>query len=120
MKKISMVLLTAVVFFVCTLTSSFAADSAKIGIVDFQKVLALSITGKNAKAEINKKGRELETDLKEKGSEIEELKKKIERESLVMSKEKREEKQRELRIRINDFKIIQKSYMKKFKQMEGR
>jgi len=120
MKKNGMILLTAALFLFGSLIPSLAADASKIGIVDFQKILADSSTGKQAKAEINKKGKELEASLKEKGMEIEELKNKIQRESLVMSKEKREEKQRELRIKINDFKSLQKNYTEKFKQMEGR
>ncbi|MFO7751037.1 MAG: OmpH family outer membrane protein, partial [Desulfobacteraceae bacterium] len=120
MKKTGMVLLTAALFFFSTLIPSLAADASKIGIVDFQKILADSSTGQKAKAEINKKGKELEASLKEKGMEIEELKNKIQRESLVMSKEKREEKQRELRIKINDFKTLKKSYTEKFQEMEGR
>lgn len=99
-------------------TLSFSADIAKIGIVDFQKVLSASSPGKLSKAEINKKGTEMEEDLKAKGAEIEELKKKIEREALVMSADKNEEKQRELRIKINDFKTVKANYMKQFKELE--
>ena len=49
-------------------------------------------------------------DLKVKGAEIDALGKQFERESMVMSKEKREEKEREYRIRINDFKTLEKRY----------
>ena len=45
----------------------------------------------------------MELELKQKGGEIEELRKQLERESMVMSKEKREEKEREIRIKLNDF-----------------
>ena len=101
-------------------SSGFTADVAKIGLVDFQKVLTTSSAGKQSKAEINKKGAEMEDQLKAAGNEIEELKNQIERESLVMSAEKSEEKQRELRIKINDFKTMKNNYMKQFQEMERR
>jgi outer membrane protein len=97
-----------------------AADVAKIGVIDFQRVLEASSAGKYAQAEINKKGKQMEADLKKRGAEIEEIKKRIERESLVMSKEMREQKQREIRININDFKTLQQRYMKEFKAFETR
>ncbi len=100
--------------------SVFAGDVGKIGILDFQKVLTDSAEGMTAKSEINAKGKKMEADLKEKGTAIEELKKQFERESLVMSREQREEKERDLRIRINDFKTVQKRFMANFKELEGK
>jgi outer membrane protein len=106
-------------FFFLTGTSS-AADAVKIGVVDFQKILEVSSAGKTAQAEINKQGKQMETDLKDRGTEIEEIEKKIERESPVMSKDIREEKQREIRIKIGDFKALQQKYMEDFKALENR
>lgn len=120
MKKSMTVMFAAMVLILGNLVTLNAADALKVGIVDFQKILAESDTGKAARTEINKKGRELEDSLKSRGEEIEELKKKIDRESLVMSKEKLEEKHRELRIKINDFKSMQKNYADRFKEMEAR
>jgi outer membrane protein len=105
--------------FFLTGTSS-AADVAKIGVVDFQKILEISNAGKTAQGEINKQGKQMESDLKDRGAEIEEIEKKIDRESMVMSKEVREEKQREMRIKIGDFKALQQKYMEDFKALEGR
>ena len=97
-----------------------AADVAKIGVIDFQRILEASSAGKYAQAEINKKGKKMEADLKKRGAEIEETKQRLEREALVMSKEMREQKQREIRININDFKTLQQKYMKEFKDFENR
>ncbi len=113
-----MVLITAVLFLFST-ASALAADKAKIGIINFQKILVTSSPGKIAKEEINKKGKEMETSLKAKGEELEELKKTIEREALVMSKEKRDEKEREFRIKVNDFKTLQAQYRDDFKAFEA-
>lgn len=100
--------------------STEAADVAKIGVIDFQRILETSSAGKYAQAEINKKGKQMEADLKKRGAEIEETKQRLEREALVMSKEMREQKQREMRININDFKQLQNKYMQEFKQFENR
>ena len=90
--------------------SGFCADVAKIGVVEFQRLFENSDAGKEIKAQITTQGKKMEAELKEKGAEIEEIKKRLERESLVMSKEMREEKEREFRIKINDIKTLQKKY----------
>lgn len=113
----------AIVICFCLLAfaaSSYGADVAKIGIVNFQRILETSSAGKKAMAEVNKRGKKIEADLKKKGEEIEAIKKKFEREALVMSKEMREEKEREIRININDFKSLQKRYVAEFKEHEKR
>jgi len=104
----------------CFVSFAEAADVAKIGVVDFQKILQNSSAGKYAQAEINKKGKQMESELAKKGAGIEERKKQIEKESLVMSKEMREEKQREIRIQINDLKVMQKRFTQEFKAFENR
>lgn len=98
----------------------YGADVAKIGIVDFQRIFETSSAGKIAQAEISKQGKKMEADLKERGAEIDEIKKKLEREALVMGKELRQEREREIRIKINDIKTLQKKYMNDFKLQEQR
>ena len=98
----------------------FAADVAKIGVVDIQKILLTSAAGKIAKAEISKKAREMESTLNEKKSEIQKLQETLERESLVMSKEKRDEKEREVRIKVNDIKVLKNKFEKDLKVLENR
>ena len=119
MKIMTKMALATAVLFLCGIVSAFAADKPKIGIINFQKILVSSSSGKIAKEEINKKGKEMETSLKAKGEELEELKKTIEREALVMSKEKRDEKEREFRIKVNDFKTLQAQYRDDFKAFEA-
>lgn len=95
-----------------------AADVVKIGVVDFQEILKVSNAGKSAQVESSKQGKQMETDLKNKAAEIEDIEKKMERESLLMRKEIREEKQREIRIRIGDLKALQQKYLEDFKALE--
>ena len=95
------------------------ADVAKIGVVDIQKVLMTSSAGKLAKAQINKKAREMESSLTVKKEEIEKLKENLEREALVMSKETRDERERDIRIKINDIKSLKNKYENDLKKIES-
>ena len=108
------------ILFLFSLTISYGADVAKIGVVDFQRILEVSSAGKSAQTEIKSRGEKMEADLKKKGTELEKLKKRLEREVLVMSKEMREEKEREFRIKVNDFKSLEKKYKEEFKVLNNR
>ncbi len=90
--------------------SSYGADVSKIAIVDLQKVGELSSAGKKIRAEITKKGKGMETELRSKGDEIQKLEKGLEREAPVMSKEQREIKKREINIKLYDLKSLEKRY----------
>jgi outer membrane protein len=98
--------------------SSYGADS-KIGIVDVHKVFEESAAGKAAKEEIKREGKKLEDDLKRRGEDLEAMKNKLEREVMVMSKEKREEKERDFRIKVGDFKALQRKYAEQLKERES-
>ena len=98
--------------------SLFAADVAKMGVIDLQKILETSASGKSIQAQLKTQKEKMESDLKQKGSEIEKISKRLERESMVMSKEMREEKEREQRIKINDFKSLQKKYRSDLQKLE--
>jgi outer membrane protein len=100
--------------------AAMAADVAKIGVIDLQRVLETSNPGKAAQVEIKKQKEEMETDLKQKGAEIEQIRQRLERESMVMSKEAREEKEREVRIKLNDFKTLQKRYRSELQAIEKK
>ena len=95
-----------------------AADVAKIGVIDLQKILETSAAGKSIQAQLKKQKEAMEEDLKQKGTEIENIRKRLERESMVMSKDMREEKEREQRIKINDFKSLQKKYRSDLQKLE--
>mgnify|MGYP001823821787 FL=1 len=100
-------------------TPCLAADVAKIGVVDIQKVLMTSSAGKLAKAQINKKAREMENNLTVKKEEIEKLKETLEREALVRDKETRGERERDIRIKINDIKSLKNKYENDLKKIEA-
>ncbi len=116
-KKITLIsLLSALVLII----PAYAANLNKIGVVDFQKILETSKVGKAAQTEIKSEGEKMEEALKDKGTEIETLKKKLERDALVIDRDTRAEREREIRIKINDIKALQKKYMSDFRDLESR
>jgi outer membrane protein len=62
----------------------------------------------------------MEKQLQKKKDEIDQLRKQLEREAMVMNKEMREEKEREGRIKLNDFKTLQKKYVAELKESEKK
>ncbi len=108
--------LTLIVFVI----SSNAADVAKIGVINLQRVLETSSAGKAAFAEIKKQKDNMENELQKRRDEIQQLSKQLEREAMVMSKELREDKEREVRIKTNDFKTLQKKYIAELQQYEKK
>jgi outer membrane protein len=99
-------------------TYSLAADVAKIGVVDFQKILETSTAGKSVQSQLKTQNEKMTSDLQKKGEEIETIRKRLERESMVMSKEMREEKEREQRIKLNDFRNLQKKYRSELQKLQ--
>lgn len=100
--------------------SSNAADVAKIGVVDFQRIFKNSTAGKAAMAELTQQGKKMQAELEKKKSEIEEIQKTIERQAAVISKAAREEKKRELQIKIYDFKNLEQKYRSEIKKNERK
>ena len=95
----------------------FGAEVAKIGVIDFQRIIDTSNAGMRSAAEIKSQGKKMEQILKEKEAEVEELKKSLEQKALVMSQEAREEKERAFRIQTNDLNSLKKRYLDTLKEM---
>ncbi|MBT8351048.1 MAG: OmpH family outer membrane protein [Deltaproteobacteria bacterium] len=100
--------------------SSNAADVAKIGVVDFQRIFKNSNAGKAVQGELKSQFKTMQAELEKKKSEIEEIQKTLERQAAVISKEAREEKNRELQIKIFDFKNLEKKYRSELRKNERK
>ena len=120
MRMIKMIFVGITLVLLSGVMPSYGADVAKIGVIDFQRILETSSVGKSADAEIKKQGKKMEIELRQKQTELQGLNNKLEREALVMSKEMREEKQREFRIRVNDLKLLEKKYNKEMKMLNRK
>jgi outer membrane protein len=101
-------------------TNGSAADNMKIGVVNVEKVLEISTTGKAVQSELKTQKDKLEGDLKQRANEIQEMEKRLQREAAVMSKETREEKEREYRIKASDFQALQKNYRSDLQDLERK
>jgi len=97
-----------------------AADVAKIGTIDFQRIIDLSDAGKAAQEKLNKQAKEMEANLEKKKVEIEADRKQFDREALVMNKEMKDAKERDIRIKINDFKQLQQRYTGVARELQFR
>ena len=112
-----------VVFSICFFgytAIGIGAEVAKIGILDFQRVIDSSKAGERSSAEIKSQGKKMEEVLKEKEREVEELKKTMDQKALVMSEKNREEKEREFRIKTNDLVSLKKRYLDVLKELNKK
>jgi len=116
MKKV--ITIVFIFIFMGIIPEVFCADVAKIGVFNFQKILTDSSAGKMVQKQISAKGNKLQKKLKTEKNQLDELRKAIERESLVLSPEKLKEKQRDFRIRVNDLKKMQEEFAQEFKRLE--
>jgi outer membrane protein len=98
--------------------SGFCADSFKVGVIDFQKIIQESSAGKMTQKQIKTQSDELQKKLLDAKKQLDEMKKTFEREALVLSPEKQQEKQRDFRIKVNDFKKMQQDFTRQIKQLE--
>jgi outer membrane protein len=92
---------------------SEAADM-KVGIIDFQEVVEKSQPGQKIEAGLKKEGERMEAELTKDKDELTALKEKLEREAMVMSREAREEKEIEFRVKARNLQEKEKQYRNEF------
>ena len=83
--------------------SALAADGAKIGSVDIQKVLLMSDAGKEAKEQLSQKAAKYEADKNSKEEELKRLKGELEKQGLVLSETARGAKERDYQQRLKEY-----------------
>ena len=104
------------IVFVSAAGVAVAADIAKIGVVDVQRLLGATSVGAEIGEKVKQMKTEFETDLEKRRTEIEQTQKELKRLELVSTKEKNEEGLRRLRIMANDYKKLQNKYAGDFKR----
>lgn len=97
-----------------SLAVSAQAADMKIGLVDFQEVVEKSQPGQKIEAELKKEGERMEAELTKDKDELTALKEKLEREAMVMSREAREEKEIEFRVKARNLQEKEKQYRNEF------
>ena len=92
----------------------------KIGLIDFYYILENSVGGKTATMTINNIGKKMGEDLKTLRVKIEEHKRFLEKEAMVMSEEMHEINENNIRRDIDDFKKLKEKYISDFKRIEKK
>ncbi|NPA25666.1 MAG: OmpH family outer membrane protein [Deltaproteobacteria bacterium] len=116
-------LLIAVLVIGMLLSGSVAALAAgsgfKFGYIDLQKVMALSNQGAVAKQKMKAKQEELRGKLQKRQTEIAAMKEELESQGMMLSPEKRQEKENNYQKKVRDFKIFVSDSEKEMKALEG-
>ncbi len=119
--KSNLVKMLGVTFIICCFcVQAYGADVAKVGTIDFQRILDVSIAGKEAQAELNKQGRQMQADIESKGAEIEGDRKQFDKDALVMNQQMKDAKKKEINDKIQQFRILQQRYTKISRELQFR
>jgi outer membrane protein len=86
----------------------------KIGVIDFQRVVEKSQPGQKVETGLKQEGERMEAELEKDREELNALKEKLEREAMVMSREAREEKEIEFRVKARNLQEKEKRYRAEF------
>lgn len=97
-----------------------AADVAKIGVVDFQRILKESLAGKEAAKLMRQKQDERSEDLKNRQEVIVDLQKNIESIELTGDKSDRDQKKLELSIKLDEFKEADLAFAGQLKDINAK
>lgn len=97
---------------------SVAADTAKIGVINFEKIMRESSAGKMNQKTLNDRGQALKEKLDKEKQALDELGRSFEKEALVLSDEKKRERERDFRNLVEDFRIKQQEYANEMKNLE--
>jgi outer membrane protein len=123
MKKTALVQFWGICFAFFTLFvlpgSSPAADVAKFGSIDIQKVLNESEPGKKAKTDLEVLIKSKQTVIDEKGKTVEKMKSDIEKQVSVLSAEARKTKEDELEKNIREYQRLVQDSQSEVKKKEG-
>ena len=119
MKK-GLITLTILIAAALFSTQAIAADVAKIGVIHFEKILNGSSAGKVTQKQLKEKWTELQKKIDAEKKAIQEMNLALERESLVLSPEKKRDRGREIRDRINDYKKMNADYTEEFQILQNK
>jgi len=120
MKKtiLVMALIFGLLFFSCNLVLA-ASNGFKFGYIDLQKVMALSKEGGVAKQKMKARQDKLRGELQKRQAEIAKMKEELESQGMMLSPEKRQEKENDYQKKVRDFKIFVSDSEKEMKTLQG-
>jgi outer membrane protein len=98
--------------------AAYSADTAKIGVIDFERIMKESSAGKMNQKDLNTRVTELKNKLEKEKQQLDAMSQSFEKEALVLSEEKKREREREFRNQVEDFRIKQQDYANEMKNLE--
>jgi len=107
------------IFLLVTPITVFAADTAKFGAIDVQKVLNESEAGKKAKTDLEGLIKSKQIIIDEKGKSIEKLKADIEKQASVLSADARKNKEEELEKELREYQRLVQDSQAEIKKKEA-
>jgi len=96
-----------------------AGSGFKFAYIDLQKAMALSAQGQVAKNKMKARQEKLRGELQKRQSEIAAMKEELESQGMMLSPEKRKEKENDYQKKVRDFKIFVSDSEKEMKALEG-
>ncbi len=117
--KFNLIKMLGTIVLICGFcVQAYGADVAKIGTINFQRILDVSTAGKEAHGQLNKQAQQMQADMESKGAEIQESKKQYEREALVMNEQMKRVKEQEIGKKIEAFRNLQARYTKISRELQ--
>ncbi len=108
MKKYSVFLASLICFAILPLHGALAADGVKIGYVDLQKVLNLSVSGKAAKEQLSQKVKKYQDEINKKQEELKKMKDVLEKQGTLLSERAKSEKEKDYQQGLKEFQRMTK------------
>ncbi len=108
MKKYIISLFFLICLALIPLHGALAADGVKLGYVDLQKVLNLSVEGKAAKEQLSEKVKKYQDDINKKQEELKKLKDVLEKQGSLLSEKAKSEKEKDYQQGLKEFQRMTK------------
>ena len=115
MRKIALML----ILFLAMSSTTLAAQT-KIGIINMKKVIAKCEPGQKAMEELKVKFKDLAEDLDKQKKSIEAMQQDLQKQSMMLSQEAKQDKEIEFKRRVRDFQDMSQNYQRKMKMDEER
>jgi outer membrane protein len=118
MKQLTGIIILALAIFSFQLSAS-AADQLKIGVLDLQMCIQTSNEGKRIAESLKKKYTEMQDDLNKRQQELVEMQNDLEKQSLMLSVDAKEERQKEYDKKRRDLSYLLQDKNEEYKKAEN-
>ncbi len=118
MKYLSGIIFLILGIIICQ-TTALAAESSKIGVLDLRRCIQESNEGKRIYEDLKKKHDDMQKDLDKKQQELLEMQNEIEKQSLMLSMDAKENRQKEFEKKKRDLQYLAQDLQEEMKKLES-